>query len=427
MEVSSLYNIIIIVLCLFFDFVNKITTGEKINIARLQNWTWIFVFFIYAIDIFHYYTIVDVVYLWAGVYISTFNIAYLISVRNKRQFEIANGLSELDFDPYIKRIEIASIICWIVSIPILQISVKILLSSGMSILRYKIYGATSIFTSTQMIIIMYFMRPVFLTSIMLFAIMLANKKVSFGYTVFVILNIVDYTLMTSGRALMVQFFISVTFAIVFFNGVKIWTILKRYKRFSIPGAILLCIAIYISTLRITGSYGFLGEGMIYYTAGFPYLSELTKAGHIVPYSYFGRLIFAFLIDDFLLALRVLGLGQFDLASNAMSAITAMSYKTAPNIGTNATSTLLMDLVMDAGIIGIIFGAVFLALLSSWAEKRFKISGTILACAFNIMIMEKVFIGIQGYFFEHGYATFEILLLVLLLYPVGKKRIRVKLR
>lgn len=97
-------------------------------------------------------------------------------------------------------------------------------SQGMNALRYRTYGEYSIFSTPELMLVDYIIRPVMVATILLMAEEISNKKFKYQLIIVSILDALWLVLATAGRSLFVTIILYVFWAVVIKNGFNI----KKY-------------------------------------------------------------------------------------------------------------------------------------------------------------------------------------------------------
>ena len=413
----------IILECLIFNFLNSILYGKRLNITKVQNYVWMFTFLIYLANIFQYYEMRVEVYIYSLTYLLMFNIAYLVfrkkSDLDDRILALKLVTSIDDIKKNISILKILSIICWLVTIPLLIKSIPILMNSGMSTLRHIVYSDNSIYTTFDMMLIQYLARPLYSITIILSAIMLAVKKYDKPLFIITLINAIMYSLLTSGRALFMQMVLFVGLSIWFFHGNNIGKLIKTYRKIIIPITIVLVGILWVSSLRINRSYGVIGEFFIYMTGSIPYLSLLIESGKVEFYSLFGKAYFGFVLDSIRLILRFIGFNVV-LSSQTISELTLDSLYVSPTIAINAIASTLLDFLLEAGFIGVILGGIISGIIAVSAENYYYKRMTIFSFILFLFIMQIMFFSIQLYGLGKVNTFISLLLIIVFIYKPQKK-------
>ncbi|MEW5568650.1 O-antigen polymerase [Rossellomorea marisflavi] len=396
---NEFLNITIVVECIIFNFINFILFGKRLNINKAQNYVWMFAYLVYLSGYFQYYDLSIEVYIYSFTYILVFNVIYIIFGKKfnisteSLKTSILNSIENSRHN--IRILGIVSVVCWIITIPLLIKSLPILISSSMNMLRYIVYGENSIYSTLDMMIIQYFVRPIYSITIILSAVMLTVRRYNKSFFLITIINAIMYSLLTSGRALFMQIIIYVALSLWFFYGNNIGKLFKLYKKIIIPSSIIVIAIFWVSSLRVNRSYGVIGEFVIYMTSSLPYLSILLDSGKVESYSLFGRGFLSFGLDSIGLVVRLFGI-NVPLASQTVSEITLDSLYVSPTIFTNAIATTLLDFLLEAGFIGVVIGAVISGLIAVNAENYFYKTMTTFSYILYLFILQMMFFSIQFY-------------------------------
>lgn len=96
----------------------------------------------------------------------------------------------------------------------------------MNLLRYNLYGTSSVLSTFDMILVDYLIRPVFIVTIILMAMQIAIMKVNIKIFIISIINALMLVLMTAGRTMMVSFVLYIVLAIITLNATNIVRFVK---------------------------------------------------------------------------------------------------------------------------------------------------------------------------------------------------------
>lgn len=397
---SMLFNIIVILVCVFFIFINKINKHSFWSIVQIQNIMWLIAFVIYFTGIVKYNDINVTVYICTLGYIIAFNLlCYKRTILNESGINeeiLANSVSD---NKKINRCFWASVVVWGLSVGILQKSILILnqygISDGLNILRYKAYIENSLFSTFESCLITYIMRPIFVVTIILFAQQLSLKKVNIRLAITAIIDAFLLLLMTAGRSMLVSLVIYVFFAIILVNGVNMLKLIKRYRKYLLPMLILLVIITYISSMRVGKDRDIFTEIFIYLFSGVPYFSEMINNDLIEPFSLLGRGMLSPIIEAPILLLRIIGV-NIEAATQVIAHITKESLIIGDNISINATASTLMIFYADFGYFGPIIAGGVLGKFVMHNETQFYVKPSCLNYAKYLFLAGVFFASIQNY-------------------------------
>lgn len=424
MKQDLILNVIAIIVCLLFIIIHSKSKREFLRGVQIQNWFWLVGFIIYLFGIVDYYPLNEKVYACALLYLVTFNVAYSVrplSVKRKNKKINTNqkleNIKNEDDSKMVKKCIVASIMCWIASIGILSKSIPILMlygsQSGLNELRYRTYGEYTIFSTPEMMLMNYIIRPIFTVTIILMAKEIATRKINYALLVFGLLDAFWLILATAGRALLVSMITYIVFATIILNGTNILSILKKYNKYIIPGLILLVIILQISSKRINRDNGIIEETIIYYFSGLPYFSTMINQNIAKPFCLSGKGMVSFIIDFPFLMLKYFGVpvsGGSQYLSNIANGILPVG----ENLNTNATASALLTFYSDFGILGSVVGGVLLGRIARQIEKKLSDQYTIMNFAKYLYIIAGLSITVQNYPFVGITATMTWLFINILL-------------
>ena len=375
MKRDIIYNIMAIVVCIMCITFQSKQKAQHIRAVQVQNVFWLTGFIVYLFNIVPYYSINGEVYVSAMLYLIGFNAVFLINPIKKKQTKF-NEIA-IDCDKQEKKCILASILCWVVSIPILHKTIPILImygpSQGMNALRYRTYGEHTIFSTPELMLIDYIIRPILLSTILLMAGEVAQKKCSIRMVIISVLDAFWLILATAGRSLLVSLVIYVLLGIVLLNGSNIFNIISRYKKYIIPCAVLSIVILQIITKRINRDNSFVKEGAIYYFSGLPFLSTMIEQDKVQSSVLFGKATLSFVYDLPVVFLRIMGIVSANTitAQQYLSGTANDALFVGDNIQTNATASTLFAFYSDFGLIGSLIGGFFLGVFANYIEKNFE--------------------------------------------------------
>lgn len=401
---SILLNIIMIILCIFFIYLNKKNGAATFSIVQIQNYIWLMAFVIYLSNVFEYYEMSVIVYICAFFYLVTFNLVNLgkrYSVIEKFESEDRENIVTSIMDKKKStRCILFSIIGWGLSFFILRKSIPIIQSYGfvigLKVLRNSFYDYT-IFSTLEHCIVSYVIRPIFTVAIILLAQQISVYKINKKLCIVVVVDVFLLLFMTAGRAMMVNLVMYVIGAIITMNGGYIKNLWRKYKKYIIPAAILLVIMVQISSTRIDRDGGVFSEICIYYFSAMPLFSKLLQCGEIQAFSLLGKALFGFIYDTIALFDVFIG-GNMQGASQIVSNIAATAYYVAPEININATVSTLLPFYMDFGVIGTIFGGLAVGWFAKYSEKKVVCKFNSLNYARYLFVLMGIITSIQNYAF-----------------------------
>lgn len=418
---SFFLNILMIFICIMFIMINKLGHCPNLSAVQIQNFIWLLAFVLYLIKIVDYYPLSEIVYLMTFLYLFGFNIAnfgknktilytnYTFETNYQSISSDIENRIEYENSTYQrigKRCIVASVISWGLSIPILRKSIPILLqyglSEGMNALRYRTYSEYTIFSTLEMCLMNYIIRPIFIVTIIFMAEQIALRKKG---KMLILVSLADaflLVLMTAGRAMMVSLVLYVFFAIVLLHGVKILNILKKYRKYIIPAVIVLTVIIYISTKRINRDVNIFQELIIYYFSGPHYFSSMLREEIAKPFVLMGKGILSPIIDLPIFVSKYFG---FNLSggSQYLSTLANPSLSIGNGVATNATASTLLAFYSDFGIIGPLLAGFVLGKFSLRQERKLAFDFNSLNFAKYLFIVVGVAISVQNYSFV-GIAT-----------------------
>ena len=363
--------IIILIECLFFIGLNFFYKKQKFSMIQVQNYIWFLAYFLYLINFFDYYAISETVCVMTFIYIAVVNFSYLIGKIPKLEFNDKN-LNTLEKSILSKKIEkrclFVSVAIWIISIPLLQKSIPILLNKGMLVMRWILYGDDPFYSGFEMCIVDYIIRPLATVTIIYFAEQITVKGATKKMAICTILNSVLLVFLTSGRALLEKLIIYSTLAILVAYGINLKKIFTRFKKYILPLVLMFIIVLCISSQRISRNNGIIKEGLIYMFSSMPYLSALIKNNLAKPMVTYGLNTFSFIIDPILLGLRFFGIkieNEF-----LLSKVTGNNIYIGKSQKMNAVGSTLLPFYLDFGYIGVILFSFIIAKFVKLVENKF---------------------------------------------------------
>lgn len=401
---QMILNIVVIIECLFFMFFHLFNKTKLLSIVQMHNIIWLSAFIFYLFNPLNFYQScfrVEV-YAYVIIYLFVFNMSMLGSKLNvTKKFENTKVIEEFYKKDNIKKCIIASIFTWVIALPILKKSLKVLfgyesLSVGMNMLRYMTYDPSiSIFTIPELCIMTYIIRPIGMVCIIYLSEQIAIKKIDLKFFIVTIIDSFLLVLLTAGRAMIVSLIIYIFIAVIVVNKISFLNLIKKYKKFIIPGFFLFVIVVFFSVQRLNRDGGVLTELSIYYFGSIPFFSKLLELHRVKFYSLLGQGTFSALIDPFCMFLKIIGIDARLGAQEVSNTANIMIY-IADGIKTNATATTFLTFVMDFGIWGIIIGAMVTGLFAKFYERKFNDMPSRLSFGRYLFIYVAIITSIQGY-------------------------------
>lgn len=426
MKQDILFNILIILFCVMLIIIQPKKKSRFIGIIQLQNYIWLVGFLIYLFRVVKYYPLNDNVYYCSFLYLLFCNIGSMIrpdflkigSIRERNQsgfiddYQQDNRERSREF-----KCIVASFFCWILSIPILRKSIPILIQygsdQGLNALRYRTYGEHTIFSTPEMLLITYMIRPIFTVTIIYFAQQIAQKRITMRIAFIAIMNALWLIIATAGRALIVSMIIYIVLAIVAINGSNILQLIKRYKKYIIPGFVLLIVFVQIISKRVN-KHGFIEEGIIYFFSGLSYFSTMLNQESAEAFCLFGKGMFSFIIDPVVLVLKFFGVSSFSGGSQYLSTLANTILPIGENLTTNATASTLLTFYSDFGIIGAAVGGLLIGRIAVHVENRVEQDFCPISFGRYLFVVSGIVITFQNYPFVGSVAMMTWIFLGILL-------------
>lgn len=426
MKQDILFNILIILFCMLLIFIQSKKKSGFIGIIQLQNYIWLVGFLIYLFRVVKYYPLNDTVYYCSFLYLLFCNIAGLIRPKYLRIGSIQVSNLSCSIDEYQQenrdrlrefKCIVASLLCWIISIPILKKSIPILIQygsdQGLNALRYRTYGEFTIFSTPEMVLITYIIRPIFTVTIIYFAQQIAQKKITKSIAFIAIMDALWLIIATAGRALIVSMIIYIALATVAINGSNILRLIKQYKKYIIPAFVLLIVFIQIISKRVN-KRSFIEEGIIYFFSGLSYFSTMLNQGIAEAFSLFGKGMLSFLIDPVVLGLKIFGVSSFSGGSQYLSTLANAILPIGENLTTNATASTLLTFYSDFGIIGAAVGGILIGRLAVHVESRLEQDFCPVSFGRYLFVISGIVVTFQNYPFVGSVAMMTWIFLGILL-------------
>lgn len=417
--IQFLLNVCMICLCGILIFIQELNNSPRLSIVQIQNYIWTIAFLIYLSDYFSFYAINPIVYLYSATYLIFFNIASFqkkVTVSNLFEINHNSIIENISSKKIEKKVIFTSIICWFLSYPIFIKTFPILfgsgsLSVGMNLLRYQTFGNKPIFSTFEMMLITYILRPVFMVSVIYLAELISIKKIKFRITLVALINSLFLVLLTAGRALLLSLVIYVLVAIIISNGIDLIKILARYKKYLIPAFLVLFIVIYISSQRINRDNGPFAEFLIYYFSSLPYFSKLIEIDKSLDILFLGRATLSFIFDPILLLVKFFYHNlQVEMASQYFSHVSNQVIKVSDVIETNATSSTLLPFYLDGGVFAISISAFVIGYFTAFFESNFWKKLTAVSYGHYLFLIVGIVGSIQNYSFGN-ITTFMVWILI----------------
>ena len=424
----SILNILAFSICIFFILLNMKIKKKFFSIVQIQNLSWCIGLYIYQFGKIKYNVIDDRVYFMAIAYLLFFNIFSLVNCKfNMKASPNKSIIISLKDKKKNNRCLFGSIVCWILSISILQKTIPILLAKGlgegMNVLRYTIYGSTSFLSTFEMMLIDFVIRPVFLVTIIFMSMQIAYKIFNIKIIIVSIINALMLVLLTAGRTMMVSLVFFVVFAVLSVNGMNLLKLIRRYYKQAIIACFILFIFIQVSSNRVNRGEGILYEIELYYFSGLPYFSTLLGDG-VKAFSLLGTGLFGSFVDLFVLVYRFFGF-NISGASQFISNITQISRPIGQGLATNATASILLPLYLDFGFLGGAIGGSILGFASNYIETKAKFKPNCLNFALYLYFFVGMATSIQNYAFV-GVGTASTIIFIIMFFS-DKKIIGVKFK
>ena len=376
---NIILNSVIILECVFFIYIHYKLNSGLLCIVQIQNYIWLIGFIIYLLNPLDYYDFQIDIYVYVFLYLFMFNLACVGSKTKNIKLSSINDsfITEVSNKHIVKKCIVASIISWVLSIPILTKSLPILfgsgdLATGMNLLRYQTYDVSiTIFTNLEQCIMSYVIRPIGTVCIILLVAQIVMKKINYKLLIVTLVDTLLLILMTAGRALVVSLVIYMFASLIIMNGIHLFKMIYRYKYYIIPAVIVLFMIIFISSLRIARDNGVGTEFIIYQFSGIPYLSELLKHNALSDFTrLYGQALLSPIIDPFCLLFRLFNY-KSTIATIVISNATNNMLYVAPKIKMNATSSILFSFLLDFGILGVIVDSFILGFVCRLVEAKFN--------------------------------------------------------
>ena len=285
---------------------------------------------------------------------------------------------------------------WIISIPLLQKSIPILLNKGMLMMRWILYGDDPFFSGFEMCIVDYIIRPLSTVTIIYFAEQITVKGATKKMAICTILNSVLLVFLTSGRVLLEKLIIYIILAILVAYGINFQKIFSRFKKYILPIILIFVIVLCISSQRISRNNGIIKEGMIYMFSSMPYLSALIKNNLAKPMVTYGLNTFSFIIDPILLGLRFFEIEIED--KFAISKVTGNNIHIGRSQKMNAVGSTLLPFYLDLGYIGVIIFSFIIAKFVKIVENKFAQKYDRISYAKYLFVFCGILLSIQNYSF-----------------------------
>ncbi len=405
--------------CSLLIFIQELNKSPRLSIVQIQNYIWLIAFFIYFSDYFSFYPINPVVYLYSATYLFFFNIASFqkkVMISNLFESNHNNIIQNINSKKIENKVVASSLICWVLSYPILLKTFPILfgsgsLSVGMNLLRYQTFGENSIFSTFEMMFITYILRPIFMVSVIYLAELISIRKIKLKITFIAIVNSLFLVLLTAGRALLLSLVIYVLVALIISNGMNLLKIFIVYKKYIIPASIMLCIVIYISSQRINRANGPFAEFLIYYFSSLPYFSKLLEFDKNLEILFLGRATFSFVFDPIFLITKFFNHNfTVEMASQYVSHISNQVIKVSDIIETNATSSTLLPFYLDGGLVGISISGFIVGYFTAFFESKFWKNLTASSYGHYLFLVVGIVESIQNYSFGN-ITTFMIWVMI----------------
>jgi len=418
-----------IIFLAFLNFILRKLLGRGFSIAKLHNYVWLFTFSVYLLNPFGYYDISIIVIVYSFIYILVFNITFLVMKRRKSLSvfdleKIQSDIDKLHVKTYI--LILLSALSWLFSFQRLVTVFNIILTRGMSALRTLVYYG-DIYTTVEKLAYQYFIQPLFMITIIIGVEMIVfseNHKKNAVMIGVALTNAVVYSMLFGGRALLLIILLYMIYALLIRNcGNLLRLIMQNRKVLALFLVLVVLIGVYAS-MRVNRQWGIIGEFVIYVTGSLGYLSRVLELDLIQPFSLFGRGLLGGVFDTFGLAVRVFGY-KIELTSQIYSDVVTDFIVIGDGISTNYTATIMTTFLMEAGVFGLVYGAIFFGAFCSIVEDRFIGNNNLLNLSIYIYVTNMAFESIQNYTLKSVVVVFVLIYMVLFFNPykiiIGRRK------
>lgn len=380
---NILFLTIYAVLFIIIAMIIKVTIRSFRNPITFFSLLWCVVGFVSNLGLREYYLPSDFVNIIIIVGIIVFFISFYI-VFNRYPLNIFSEEIDIKNDHInYQLIYLVSAICILFELPTFIRSIGLVGTVGMAYMRAHASIVYSSMFFNQ--ISETFVKPIF-TATTILAIIVSFNRNTFkikGIIVIAIIENVMLTVITAGRAPIVNAFFYLLIAMILIRGTSIFRLLKREKKkvFILIGAF--AIIILISSLRAGSRVGFeqiMGSAYVYYFSGPSYLSRLLE--NYSEYGIGGKLMwgqatFGFITNWVIIILDPLFGGRLETSLNILgSTITNRQFAVGGRTLVNSMSTGFYAFLVDWGYAGIVIGPFVLAVISKILVKRLDRNRTI---------------------------------------------------
>lgn len=404
--------IVTISLLSFFCFVGYMVYKTLVNPISLYNLSWILCVGCNSILIAKYGTDFVSSEIYIGVLLSCFLLTatcILYSSKYKKNIAVYDMLATDTYELNFKFILILNIIAIISNIPTMLESIEIILTKGIYYARMEQVVGTGIAFILKDMYKNIVVLPVFSATIYLSIDALVYNTTKYKYQLLTlsILELIMYTVAYFGRWLILQVFLFAVLLFLFrFKQSKVDFSVKEKKRLKSLKKIgvFLGILMIISLVAITSQRTMGDDGSILYTVTLYFggslkycdlgIQEIKENAHIL----YGAGLFPAIWDYPLLIMQKLANLDFLRPQEILYLYSAPIKSIGNGSVFTGFGTILMNMYLDGGFIGIIFDSIILGVISSSFYQKMTVDYNIRKrlCGFlSLLIMALVIIQWDG--------------------------------
>lgn len=414
----TLSYLIVVAIILIWIFLIRMRIGRGFSVIKVFNLVWFLTFVVYLLNLYKYFPVNDLVIISSIILVCSVNISFLLFKKGRSLGGVNTTSVEEDLsisNRALKIVVILSIISWLLSFQRLVISLGIIFSEGMDVLRAQTYLG-DVYTTMERLIYQYFVQPLFTISVIFAVVILVfSKKKNYLFILVALINALVYSSLFGGRAMFVQFSIYAILLIALRSGDRIKEVFRSQKKVIVLLAIIAIPLVAISSLRVSRDWGVVGEFGLYMTAGPAFLTQLIDGGTLQMGVLNGRGLIGGVYDTFGLVLKLMG-ENVQLVSQTYSDCASEFLSVAPSVTTNFTAMSIATFLMDWGIFGVIVGGVFYGTLFAVSENFFRYKQSLFSLALYMYICYASIESIQNYTFKSVVPIFIFVYLWILFKP-----------
>lgn len=366
-----------IVTFLITTILNKLSFATNKNPATLFCCLWCVVGFVSNLGIHEYYPPSDIVNVTIITGIITYSLFTMLFFNRFPKDNFSKLLIVGNDYVSVGLIVLTNIACLVFEYPLLVRSMQLISIYGMAYTRAFNAGVYGSVLRAQISEV--FIKPIF-TAITIITIIKSFDRDYKHKKLLIILTIADnvvLTIITAGRAPIVNAVFYLLITLVLVRGSRILNIIKKDKRKIVYLFLAAALIVVFSSMRIGNAIGIkeiLDSIYVYYFSGPSYFSRLLE--NVTEYGIGGKLLFGqatfgFIINWGIVLLDPLFGGRLETSLNILgSTITSRQLLVGTHTLLNSMCTVFYDFIVDWGYCGIVLGPICLSLITSIIYKRY---------------------------------------------------------